>query len=226
MTAEDVIIHYVDRLRRAGAGNVDEYEARLRSNAKSLPTFNSFISEAVAALMFLEYGADVTMRERPDLAVTLGGQKFYAEVKHFKRKIQDDVNDEALRNAPEFEMICVQDTTFIEGVTAYRQIADVAAKKANQYVDGELNILIIDSESDLLHLMARSAAQEFSDMKRGMPPDSPLHRLNGIMVITSLFGVGRRRWNVDFAVTREPARRFGFRLLRVLAEIKVSGRNV
>jgi hypothetical protein len=212
MTPDQIIGYYVDRLRAGGAHNVGEYEARLRSNAGIVPNVNNFLSEAVAALMLLDYGAQVTMQDRPDLSVVLSGERFYAEVKHFNRKTQDDLNDEAERNAPEFEFVLLEDTTRTEGISPYRQIADVAIKKAkaNQYREGEINILIIDSDSETLHLMARSGAQEFSDDKCREPLDSPVHRLNGIMLITSLFGVRGGPWNVDFAITRCPARRMSF----------------
>jgi hypothetical protein len=193
----------------------------LRSNGANPANLNNFLSEAVAALMLLDYGAQVTMQDRPDLAAVLRGERFYAEVKHFNRKAQDDVNDEALRNAPESEFVLLEDTARSEGKTPYRQIADVAIRKADQYREGEINILIIDSDSETLHLMARSGAQEFSDDKQREPPDSPLHRLNGIMLMTSLIGVRGRHWNVDFAITRCPARRMSFRLLRALAEIRM-----
>ena len=41
------------------------------------------------------------------------------------------------------------------GESRYRQIADVAIKKADQYREGEINSLIIDSDSETRHLMAR-----------------------------------------------------------------------
>ena len=221
MTPDQIIDYYVTRLRAGGAHNVGAYETRLRQNVGNLPNLNNYLSEAVAALMLLDYGADVTMQDRPDLAVFLKGEKFYAEVKHFNRKAQDDLNDEAERTGPEFEFVLVEDTTRTEGKSPYRQIADVAIRKADQYREGEVNILIIDSDSETLHLMARSGAQEFSDDKQGEPLESPLHRLNGIMLITSLVGVRGGSWNVDFALTRSPARRMSFRLLRALAEIKM-----
>ena len=221
MTPDQIIGYYLYRLRAGGAGNVEEYETRLRQNAGSLANLNNYLSEAAAALMLLDYGADVTMQDRPDLAAVLRGERFYAEVKHFNRKAQDDINDAAVRNAPEFEFVRMEDTTRTEGKSPYRQIADVAIKKADQYREGEINILIIDSDSETLHLMARSGAQEFSDDKQGLPLYSPLHRLNGIMLMTSLMGVRGGHWNVEFAVTRYPARRMSFRLLRALAEIKM-----
>ena len=207
MTPDQIIGYYLYRLRAGGARNVEEYETRLRQNAGSLANLNNYLSEAAAALMLLDCGADVTMQDRPDLAAVLRGERFYAEVKHFNRKAQDDINDAAVRNAPEFEFVRMEDTTRTEGKSPYRQIADVAIKKADQYREGEINILIIDSDSETLHLMARSGAQEFSDDKQGLPLYSPLHRLNGIMLMTSLMGVRGGHWNVEFAVTRHPARR-------------------
>lgn len=43
MTPDQIIDFYVSRLR-AGGGNVDEYESRLRSNAASLANLNNFLS--------------------------------------------------------------------------------------------------------------------------------------------------------------------------------------
>jgi hypothetical protein len=80
MTPDEIIAYYVGRLRAAGAHNVGEYETRLRQNATSVPSLNNFLSEAVAALMLLDYGAEVTMQDRPDLAVVLRDERFYAEV--------------------------------------------------------------------------------------------------------------------------------------------------
>ncbi|MDQ6705675.1 MAG: hypothetical protein M3Z85_06895 [Acidobacteriota bacterium] len=101
LNPDQIIGYYADRLRTAGAHNVAEYEARLRQNAKNVPNLNNYLSEAVAALMLLDYGADVTMQDRPDLAAVLKGERFYAEVKHFNRKMQDNLNEEAELNAPE-----------------------------------------------------------------------------------------------------------------------------
>ena len=222
MTEGEMIAYYVDRLRTAGAHNVDEYEARLRKNEPNVDRLNDFLSEAIAALMLLDYGAEVTMQDRPDLAVVLRGERFYAEVKHFKCKGQDNLNDQKERNARAFEFVCLEDATQTEGKSPYRQIADVATKKADQYREGEINVLIIDSDSETLHLMARSGAQEFSDDTQCKPPGSSFQRLNGIMLISSMIGVRGGPWNVDFAITRYPARRMSFRLLRALAEIKMS----
>jgi hypothetical protein len=71
MTSDQIIGYYVERLRAAGAHNIGDYETRLRHNAPNLSDLNNYLSEARAALMLRDYGADVTMQVRPDLAVVL-----------------------------------------------------------------------------------------------------------------------------------------------------------
>lgn len=61
--------------------------------------------------------------------------------------------------------------------------------------------------------MAKFGTSEFSDAKQYEPRDSPLHRLNGIMLMTSLAGGGGACWNVEYAETRSPARRMRFQLV-------------
>jgi hypothetical protein len=46
MTSEQIIDFYLDRLRRGGAQNVDEYELHLRQNATSGANLNNFLSES------------------------------------------------------------------------------------------------------------------------------------------------------------------------------------
>jgi len=202
MTDQQAIDYYVDRLRAAGARGVDGYEKTIRNNSRNEKQVLNFLSEAIAALMFLEHGAEVTMRDKPDLDVTLRGESFYAEVKHFNRKEQDDLDDEALRNAPEYEFVPVGDTVPTEGKSSYRQIANVAIRKADQYIEGAVNILVIHSDSEALHLMCSSGANEFSDEMKATPHDSPLRRLHGIMLINCLIGCRGGPWNVEFAITK------------------------
>jgi hypothetical protein len=69
-------------LRRAGALDVDVYELKLRQNAPNPRHVINHLSEARVAMMFLENGAQVTMRDTLDLKVEWLGAMFYAEVKH------------------------------------------------------------------------------------------------------------------------------------------------
>jgi hypothetical protein len=210
---------YVTRLRAAGARNVDAYEKTVRNNSGNESQVLNFLSEGITALMFLEHG-DVLMRDKPDLLVTLRGESFYAEVKHFNRKEQDDLDEEAERNAPELEFVRVGDTVPKEGKTPWRQIADVAINKESSYIEGAVNLLVIHSDSDALYGMCESGANEFSDDMMSTPPDSHLRRLNGIMLINCLMGFRGGPSNVEFAITKYPRQQMSFRLFEALAEIR------
>jgi hypothetical protein len=210
----------VRQLRAAGARDVDAYEKTLRNNSGNQSQVLNFLSEAVTALMFLEHGGDVLMRDKPDLFVTLRGESFYAEVKHFNRKEQDDLDEEAERNAPEFELVRIGDTVPKEGKTPWRQIADVAISKESSYVEGAVNILVIDTDSDALDLMCESGANEFSDDMKSTLPDSPLRRLNGIMLINCLMGFRGGPWNVEFALTKYPWQQMSVELYDALKKIR------
>lgn len=213
------IDYYVTRLRAAGARGVDTYEKMVRNNSGKESQVLNFLSEAVTTLMFLEHG-DVLMRDKPDLFVKLRGESFYAEVKHFNRKEQDDLDDEAERNAPELELVRVGDTVPKEGKTTWRQIADVANSKQGSYIKGAVNVLVIHSDSDALYGMCESGANEFSDDMKSAPLDSPLRRLNGIMLINCLMGFHRGPSNVEFAVTQYPCQQMSVRLFEALTEIR------
>ena len=215
----EAIDYYLTRLRAAGASGVDAYEKTLRNNLGNEDQVVNFLSEAVAALMFLRHG-DVLMRDKPDLFVKLRGESFYAEVKHFNRKEQDDLDEEAERNAPELELVRIGDTVPLEGKTPWRQIANVAINKASSYIDGAVNILVIHSDSDALHRRCESGANEFSDDMKLTPPDSPLRRLTGIMIINCLMGFRGGPSNVEFAPTQYPLQRMSVRLFEALADIR------
>jgi hypothetical protein len=200
------IEHAAAILRSAGALDVDVYELKLRQNTPNAAQVTNHLSEARVALMFLEHGARVTMRDSPDLEIEWLGVTFYAEVKHFNRKEQDEIDDAAMRDAPG-ELVMVGDTNRLEGRSSYQQMSDVARKKKRQYVDGAINILVIDSSSDSMlppEAMARSAAKEYDEALRKTPDDLALRRLYGIMLITSWGSVDWNSRNVGFEMTRYP----------------------
>ncbi len=93
------IDHAASTLRLAGALDVDNYERKLRQNAPNRTQVINHLSEARVALMFLENGAQVTMRDSPDLEVEWRDENFYAEVKHFRRTQQDELDEVAMRRA-------------------------------------------------------------------------------------------------------------------------------
>jgi len=97
----------------------------------------------------------------------------------------------------------------------------VARRKKNQYVDGAINVLVIDSASESLDLMAKSGANEYSDEIRKTPKDAALQRLHGIMIINVWSKVGGVPSNVDFGITQPGLRTMNVELARALESIRV-----
>jgi hypothetical protein len=210
-------------LRNAGAQDVEIYERKLRQNSGNPVQVRNHLSEALGALMFLGYNARVAMRESPDLRVEWGGELFYAEVKHFNKKDQDVRDEAALRNARGV-LVPVGDASLIEGRPAYQQISDVARKKRAQYVDGAINILVIESSSEtivplgLVKVMAESSAREYDAALYKTPGDAALRRLNGIMLVAP----GLAEWNrpcVGFAPTEYASTQMSYNLYKALIGI-------
>jgi hypothetical protein len=191
----------VTTLRRAGALSVDFYEDKLCRNAANPSQVENHLSEARAAMMLISNGAIVTMQDAPDLKIVWLGELWYAEVKHILRKRQDVIDEDAMRHASGRMVGPIGDTRRLEGKRPYEQIADIALRKKRQYIDGAVNILIVDSASPSMELMARSAANEYSEQIRKHPQDLALRRLHGIMIINEWTRVTGGFRNVDFALT-------------------------
>src|SRR5579862_358171 len=142
-------------LRSNGALDVDAYELKLLNNSTNPAQVINHLSEARVALMFIGNGAKVRMRDSPDLMIEWLGELFYAEVKHFLRKEQDEIDERAEKDARGL-FVTVGNTFPTEKKRPWEQISDVASKKKNQYVDGATNILAIESSSESLEDMATS----------------------------------------------------------------------
>jgi hypothetical protein len=161
------------------------------------------------------------MQDSPDLKVVWIGEVFYAEVKHFRRKLQDEIDEQAMRQASGRMVGPIGDTRRLEGKRPYEQIADVASRKKSQYIDGATNILIVDSASPSMELMAKSAANEYSEGIRNSPQDSALRRLHGIMIINEWAQVAGGLRNVDFALTEKGFGSISRELRMALAAIRL-----
>jgi hypothetical protein len=120
------------------------------------------------------------------------------------------------------EFVTVGETYRIEKRRAYEQISDVARRKKHQYIDGALNILVIDSSSESMEpadAMARSGAREYDEELRRTPHDSALRKLHGIMLITSWGSVGWNSRNVAFAMTEYALPPMSWNLIQALRSI-------
>src|SRR4051812_34306925 len=133
------------RLLAAGIRGVDEFHSRLASNAQT-DVYRDLLAEAAAAMTLRMAGLDVEMRDRPDLALVLAGQSSYAEVKHFRRKPQDDADDRRMA-AYGGRLVTYGDTTASEGKAAVEQVLAVVQKKLSQLREGAPNLMIFQSSS-------------------------------------------------------------------------------
>jgi len=177
---------YVSQLRADGVSGVQQYEQRLRDNAKNRSVLDDLWCEGRAALMFSRNGFQVTLREKPDLRLEFKKEVVYAEVKHFRRKKQDSIDEQAM-SKPSNLLVPIGDTTGTEGIHVWKQIANVAVRKANQYVHGAPNILVIESSSESLDLLLTSGVHEYDDAVL-RSNDPRLRRLSAFMLVSPLVG--------------------------------------
>lgn len=192
---------YTFRLRDEGISGVDQYEQKLRNNSRNAENFDDLLFEGRAALMFRHNGFRVTMRESPDLQIELDTEKVYVEVKHFREKEQDRIDERNMSEATDM-LVPIGDLIPTEGIPAYEQIANVAIRKVDQYIENAPNVLVVESSSDSLELMVSSAVHEYDDQVVESN-DHCLYRLNAIMLVntdlTSFGPIGLS--NVEIAMT-------------------------
>lgn len=184
------------------ATGIQQYETKLRDNAVNEGKLEDLLSEGRAAAMFLDHGWQVVLRDSPDLQITFDGDVIYAEVKRFRQKEQDKLNDEAMSGVSGRSLALMPDVTESEGMAAWEQCVQVAIKKASQYMEGAANILVVESDSDCLELTASSIVREY-DSKAFASTDRRLRRLDGIMLVNKGWATcGAFPSNVEFCQTR------------------------
>lgn len=192
---------FADRLLVAGARNVELYRRKLLHNSGEPAVLLDLRSEGSAALMFLSAGFAVDMGESPDLTLHGFGQTLCAEVKHFRRKPQDGI-DEARLKAYGGHLIAYGDTAATEGSSPWDQIVAVAQRKVQQYRVGVPNILVLDSSSP--HCVDDSiipTAINIIDESVESCGNAGLAKLNGVLFIAREFSISAGR-NVYFFETR------------------------
>lgn len=183
----------IRHLREVGAKNVNSFELKLQQNAEAPTVERDLRSEALAALMFASSGFSVEMGDSPDLLLSRDGCTLGAEVKRFRLKKQDEMDDARLRAADGI-LVEYGDTLPSEGTTAWDQVVAVADAKAHQYREDMPNILVIQSSSvhcvdDLVVLTAANILNE----RAGHNMAQPLVGLNGLMLMSLEYNVSVRR---------------------------------
>jgi len=169
-------------LRKAGAIDIENYERKLQNNSGVKEVLEDLLAEANAAIMFLNNNFKVTMRESPDLQIEFDGEVAYAEVKHFREKEQDLLDEKAMRESK--DLVRVSDTATSEGYKPWEQISRVAIKKAvqGQYMQGASNLLVIETDSNAISGIYASTAINVYDEYASQAGDPRLHDLNAIIL--------------------------------------------
>ena len=221
---DDIITSMRISLEEAHVEGIPEYIKRLQDNSNNCENFQDVLLEGRAALMFSQAGFDVTLRETPDLALRLNKEKLYAEVKHFRLKRQDEIDDAKMSDpnccVDEFGPYLVQigDTVPLEGKSAWEQVYCVAIKKAKQYVEHAPNILVIESSSfsidDVIIPTAINMINE--DVRSGKCLG--IDKLNGILLSWDWDNISQWR-NVFFYCTSNPAVSLGREVSSLLDKI-------
>ena len=198
----DFITRICADLEKAGVRGVPEYKQRLIANSASA-NFEDFLLEGRAALMFRRAGFGVTLREAPDLALEFNSEQLYAEVKHFRLKKQDLI-DNAKMSEPGNILVAYGDTVPLEGKPAWEQVYNVAKSKISQYKLHAPNILVVESSSPncIDDLVIPTAVDVINkDVYSGKCPG--LGKLNGILLVSDWFNISHKRM-VFFYPTGKP----------------------
>lgn len=194
------------QLTEWGVRGAEAYCAKLRSNARNPEVHGDFLSEAAAAIMFAAAGFIVEMRDSPDLWLTGFGQSVAAEVKHFRFKRQDSIDDVALRSYDDY-LVEFGDTRLREDCAAWDQVADVARQKASKFRGVGPYLLVIQSSSphEIDDLVVRTAVN-IVDEEASADSDAAVARLSGIVLLSpeSRFPDGRNVYFFECRASQQP----------------------
>lgn len=201
---DDIITNMRIRLEEAHVKGIPEYIKNLQAISDSL---EDFCLEGKAALMFARAGCSVTIKKRaepPDLALKFNNEQFYAEVKHFRKKEQDRIDD-AKMSEPGDYLEPYGDTFPLEGKHAWKQVYDVAEKKIGQYKEYAPNILIIESSSTSVEDIEIPTVIDTINQDVRSGKCQGLAKLNGILLVSDWYNISQQWREVRFFRTSNPA---------------------
>lgn len=205
-------------LKKAGVRGVPEYIKKLKDNSSNDDVLQDLCLEGRAALMFKKAGCGVTMRESPDLAIRFNNEEFYAEVKHFREKEQDRIDDAKMSEAGD-ELVPYGDTVPLEGKPAWEQVYDVAKGKVEKYKEHAPYILVIESSSASIEDTEIPTAINMINEAVLSGKCQALAKLNGILLITVEWDNVSKGRRVFFYCTSKPAVPLSRELSGLLDEI-------
>ncbi len=209
------------KLEQAGATNVSDYIKKLRDNRNNKEVFDNLLFEYRTAMMFLMNGFSVEMRDRPDLRIKFADSQFYAEVKHFREKEQDRI-DQANMKMSKDRLATIGNTVPLEDRSSWDQVVDVVKRKTKQYHESEPYIVVIGSSSancidDKIIPTAINVINE--EVLKDYWSD--IGKLDGIILISRNYNRGR---NVYFFLTNKAKVSLKQPIIEALHSIKVSYR--
>jgi hypothetical protein len=186
----DQIHRFIAQLDEEGIEGLAGYERKLMANSGNVDVFADLQLEGRAALMFSRHGFSVAMRERPDLRIEFGHEVAYVEVKHFRDKGQDRIDEKAMQGSE--DLVAIGSTILLEGAEAWQQIANVAIRKADQYIEGAPNLLVIASDSNCISAAILSTAVTIYNEQVSDSEDLRLCRLNGFLLLDQWIWPGNK----------------------------------
>ena len=185
----------VKSMNRLGVAGVALFRAKISSNKKVPEVVDDLLFEGIAAIVLTRAGFVVEMRESPDLALAYNGDRLFAEVKHFRRKAQDKLDDLRLREAiKQGRLVAYGDTLATEERSASQQVIDVLRKKARRLPRGERSIIVVGSSSShcVDDLAVQMAVARLEDRQVAVA-SMETSRLNGVLYLSPDYNAGQRR---------------------------------
>lgn len=190
----------IKRLRDLNVSGVALFESKVADNRQTPEVVADLLLEACAAITLRAAGCQVTMRERPDLVFEWNGEEVFAEVKHFRRKLQDAIDDRRLAEASEHgELVPYGNTVPTESVSAEQQVLDVLSRKSKILIPSKPNLVVIGSSSN--HCVDDVAVQIAvtrleSRQHSGLPLE--LRRISGVLYMSPDFSLKHHRSAYSF----------------------------
>lgn len=196
------------------------YFEKLQNNHQNRDVLNDLLFEGRTALMFLNHGFQIKFRESPDLRLKFMGTELYAEVKHFRLKEQDRLDQETLANFDQ-TLTTYGDTVPTECIPAWEQVFCVINRKLRQFSSDAPNLCAIGSDSP--HCIDDAIIPTVINMinkTASTCTGEEFRKLNGIILIAFEFNLSKKRRVYFF-----PTQHSFFPLTEKLASILDSIRN-
>lgn len=181
------------QLNEVSAENFQFYCEKLQNNWQNPEVMHDLLFEARSALMFFNHGFQVQFNESPDLLLRLMGVKLYAEVKHFRLKEQDRLDQKALASYG-LTLIPFGNTIPTEGVLPWEQVFNVTKRKLRNFSIHAPNLLVLASDSP--HCIDDSiipTAINMIDEAASTADGKAFRKLNGIILMASEFSISQKR---------------------------------